>query len=54
MANREEKKQLTEQHLYDVAIDLFCEQGYKQTTLTDIAAEADVSTRTLYKYFPTK
>ena len=38
MANREEKKQLTEQHLYDVAIDLFCEQGYKQTTLTDIAA----------------
>ncbi|MEQ3363330.1 TetR/AcrR family transcriptional regulator [Raoultibacter massiliensis] len=54
MANREEKKQMTEQHLYDVAIDLFCEQGYKQTTLTDIAAEADVSTRTLYKYFPTK
>ena len=45
---------MTEQHLYDVAIDLFCEQGYKQTTLTDIAAEADVSTRTLYKYFPTK
>lgn len=54
MANREEKKQLTEQRLYDAAIDLFCEQGYKQTTLTDIAAEADVSTRTLYKYFPTK
>lgn len=43
-----------EQHLYDAAIDLFCELGYKKTTLIDIAAEANVSTRTLYKYFPTK
>ena len=45
---------MMEQHLYDAAIDLFCELGYKKTTLIDIAAEANVSTRTLYKYFPTK
>lgn len=54
MPSRQENKQMMEQHLYDVAIDLFCELGYKKTTLTDIAAEAEVSTRTLYKYFPTK
>lgn len=54
MPSRQENKQLMEQHLYDVAIDLFCELGYKKTTLADIASEADVSTRTLYKYFPTK
>lgn len=54
MPSREKNRQVMEQHLYDVAIDLFCELGYKKTTLTDIASEADVSTRTLYKYFPTK
>ena len=54
MSSRQENKQAMEQHLYDAAINLFCEWGYKKTTLTDIAAEAEVSTRTLYKYFPTK
>lgn len=54
MPSRQENKQHMEQRLYDAAIDLFCELGYKKTTLTDIASEAGVSTRTLYKYFPTK
>ncbi len=54
MPSRQENKRAMEQHLYDAAIDLFCELGYKKTTLMDIAQEADVSTRTLYKYFPTK
>jgi hypothetical protein len=40
--------------IFDAAIGLFIEHGYKRTTLIDIAAEADVSTRTLYRYFPTK
>ena len=54
MSNRQENKQAMEQRLYDAAIELFCEIGYQKTTLSDIAAEANVSTRTLYKYFPTK
>lgn len=54
MPSRQENKQRMEQHLYDVAIDLFCELGYQKTTLIDIASEANVSTRTLYNYFPTK
>ena len=49
MPSRQENKRAMEQHLYDAAIDLFCELGYKKTTLMDIAQEADVSTRTLYK-----
>ena len=54
MSSRQENKQRMEQRLYDAAIDLFCELGYQKTTLTDIASEANVSTRTLYNYFPTK
>lgn len=54
MGTREENKEKMDQHIYDVAIDLFCEIGFKKTTLIDIASAAQVSTRTLYKYFPTK
>ena len=54
MGNRDENRRAMEQRLYDAALSLFCELGYKQTTLSDIAAEAGVSTRTLYNYFPTK
>lgn len=54
MGSRDENKHVMEQRLYDAALTLFCELGYKQTTLSDIAAEAGVSTRTLYNYFPTK
>ncbi len=54
MTTRDEKKRKQEQQIYDTAIDLFCEIGYKKTTLVDIAAEAGVSTRTLYRYYPTK
>lgn len=53
-ASREDNRKVIEQHIHNVAIRLFCEIGYKKTTLVDIAAEADVSTRTLHKYYPTK
>lgn len=54
MTTREENKIVMERRIFDAALDLFCELGYLETTLADIAAEAEVSTRTLYKYFPTK
>lgn len=44
----------TKRRIYDVASELFSTQGYKATTLTDIAKAADVSTGTLYRYFPSK
>lgn len=54
MAKREENRMKMEQMLYETALDMFCELGYQKTTLVDIASEANVSTRTLHKYFPTK
>ena len=36
------------------AHELFVERGYHATTLPDIAAAADVSTRTIFGYFPSK
>jgi AcrR family transcriptional regulator len=42
------------QRLYDTAIRLIGERGFDQTTLRDVAAEADVSVGLLYRYFPSK
>lgn len=44
----------TKRRIYEAASKLFHEQGYKSTTLSDIAKAADVSTGTLYRYFPSK
>ena len=44
----------TRQHIYSIASSLFLEKGYEATTLKDIAEAADVSTGTLYRYFPSK
>jgi AcrR family transcriptional regulator len=51
---RERKKQQTRDKIANVALDLFAERGYEQTTLAEIADAADVSTRTIFAYFQTK
>ena len=51
---RERKKQRTRRLLIDAAVDLCLKQGYDNTTVEQISAVADVSTRTFSRYFATK
>src|SRR2546423_6117269 len=51
---RERKKQRTRETIAQAARELFAERGYHATTLPDIAEAADVSTRTIFAYFPSK
>jgi AcrR family transcriptional regulator len=51
---RERKKQRTRETIAQAAHALFAERGYHATTLNDIAQAADVSTRTIFSYFPSK
>jgi AcrR family transcriptional regulator len=51
---RERKKQRTRRALIEAAVRLFEERGYDGTTVADIAAAAELSTRTFFLHFPTK
>jgi AcrR family transcriptional regulator len=51
---RDRKKERTRQALIDAAGKLFAEQGYERTTVADIAAAADIGTRTFFSYFASK
>ena len=51
---RERKKARTRAHIREAALDLFVSQGYRETTIAQIAARADVATRTVTLHFPAK
>jgi AcrR family transcriptional regulator len=51
---RERKKQRTRETIAGAARELFATRGYQATTLAEIAEAADVSTRTIFAYFPSK
>jgi AcrR family transcriptional regulator len=54
MGLREQKKQQTRAALVGAAERLFAEKGYDKTTIADITAAAQVSTRTFFSYFRAK
>jgi AcrR family transcriptional regulator len=51
---RERKKAKTRAAIREQALRLFREQGYQATTVEQIAAAAEISPATFFRYFPTK
>jgi AcrR family transcriptional regulator len=51
---RQRKKAKTRAAIQDHALRLFIEHGYDATTVEQIAAAAEVSQSTFFRYFPTK
>lgn len=51
---RERKRQRTRQALISAAMRLFEDKGYEQTTVAEIAASAEVSTKTFFNHFASK
>ncbi|GAA4557659.1 TetR/AcrR family transcriptional regulator [Planotetraspora kaengkrachanensis] len=54
MSLRERKRARIRQTLVDAATELFERDGYDETTIADIAAAADIGTRTFFSYFASK
>ncbi|MEU4652401.1 TetR family transcriptional regulator [Streptomyces sp. NPDC023723] len=51
---RERKKQRMYQVLSDTAVRLFLERGFDAVSVAEVAAAAEVSKPTLFRYFPAK
>ncbi|MFF9280085.1 TetR family transcriptional regulator [Streptomyces griseosporeus] len=51
---RERKRQRMFQELSDIAIRLFLERGFDAVPVAEVAAAAEVSKPTLFRYFPAK
>jgi AcrR family transcriptional regulator len=51
---RERKKLKTRQSIQREAFRLFAEKGYEATSVDQIAAAAEISPSTFFRYFPTK
>src|SRR5262249_9605513 len=51
---RDRKRERTRRALIDAAATLFERKGYDETTVAEIAAAADIGTRTFFSYFASK
>ncbi|WP_245720315.1 TetR/AcrR family transcriptional regulator [Nocardia uniformis] len=53
-ALRDRKRERTRRALHEAAVELFESRGYEATTVAEIAAAAEVGTRTFFNYFASK
>jgi len=53
-SRRERKKEETRRRILEASFKLFVQQGFENTTIDQIAEEADIGKGTFYNYFPTK
>lgn len=51
---RERRRRQTSADIRDAAVRLTLERGFDKVTIEEICAEAGISTRTFFNYFPTK
>jgi AcrR family transcriptional regulator len=54
LGTRERRRIRTQRELQVAALQLFEKQGYERTTIDEIAAAADISTRSFFRYFRSK
>jgi AcrR family transcriptional regulator len=54
MRTRDDHKERTQRRILDVALTLFRQKGFRETTMRDIAEGAGIALGTTYNYFPTK
>lgn len=51
---REKNKEASKSNIVDVSKELFLKNGFSQTNMADIATQAKISRKTLYRYFSSK
>lgn len=54
ISRRDRKKIWIQNTLVELAMQLFIEKGFEETTITDITKAADIGTGTFYNYFASK
>ncbi|MCX2732980.1 TetR family transcriptional regulator [Saccharopolyspora sp. NFXS83] len=54
LSTREISRRAIRHKIESVAMELFLEKGFDATTVDQIAAEAGISARSFFRYFPTK
>ncbi len=54
LSRRERRKREVRERILSVAMARFVRQGFEDTTVDQIAQDADVAQKTFFNYFPTK
>ena len=48
------RRSTTQDHITDVALDLFASRGFDEVSVDDVARAAGIARRTLFRYYPSK